>query len=1057
MGRSNHSLDDVAIIGLSGLFAGCRDKQAYWQNILERRDNMGVAPASWSEPWYDPDASRQGGIDSARIQTRKVGLIGDLARFGPLEFGIPPKAVEGDPGHYLALRLAGDALRDAGYEERAFDRQRTGVIIGHGASPNRSDTISMQYGLVIDQTLDILRTVLPELDESGLRSLRAALKSSLPKIEVEHAPTFVSNIISGRISNRFDLMGPSYLVDSACSSSLIALDLAVQDLRSGRCSMVLVGGVQASMPAQIYMLFQQLGALAGTDIRPFDAAANGTLLGEGVGFCVLKPLADAVRDDDRIYAVVKGVGVSSDGKGVGLMAPRLEGEILAIQRAYEQTGIDPASIGLIEAHGTGIPLGDRTEIQSLTRVFGARRGRLPECAIGSVKSMIGHCIPAAGIASLLKVSLALDTKTLPPTLCETVNPELRIDQTPFYVNTETRPWIHGGPLPRRAGINAFGFGGINTHAILEEYRAPEALPHTQVGRWLLERHPLRPAPAPQTETAPAGHWRTWPCELLVFAGDSRQAILEQVASTLDRLHTHPDEPLADLVHRLYREAGDGRYRLAVVCSGRQDLGEKLATLREKLPGLKKPQLVSRKGLYYAEGGRPETRLAFMFSSEGAQYPNMLADLALYFPQVRRWFDFLDEVFPRTPRPSDCIFPAPTCLDAPTRDWLSDQLYAGDLATESISTASHALYEVVRDLGLDCDLMIGHSAGEHVALRASGKAVTRSMAVLKEELRKLNQVYRELAAGDGIATGTLVSVGAVGKSVIEALLLDFQGALYLVADNCPNQVILFVTQAARTAVIERLRQAGGIYAEMPFDRAYHTPLFAPGVAALRRFYAEEIEMDLGGIPVYSCSTAEPYPDRLEAFLDVAASQWERPVRFQETIEALYASGVRTFVELGVSNSLTAFVDSILKGKEYLAVAANLQGRPALEQLLQMLARLYVDQRPIDLPALFAHRRLSGGEPVLSGKPSMTMVLPGELPRLSLEPGIAAELRRQIRPVPDATSMPPARAPADVTPQPSEAPDRSGLMQAHFELMNRFLESQSRVSELLIARMKEEGTD
>lgn len=1050
MDRSTHPRDDVAIIGLSGLFAGSRDKLAYWQNILARRDNVCLAPASWAEPWYDREADHQG-IDSARIRTRKVGLIGDLALFEPLEFGIPPRAVEGDPAHYLALQLAGDALRDAGYADRPFDRQRTGVIVGHGASPNRSDTLSMQYGLVVDQTLDILKGVLPELGAEQLLALRQALKRSLPRIEIEQAPVLVSNIISGRISNRFDLMGPSYLVDSACSSSLIALDLAVQDLRSGRCSMVLVGGVQASMPAQIYMLFQQLGALARTDIRPFDAAANGTLLGEGVGFCVLKRLADAVRDDDRIYAVVKGVGVSSDGKGVGLMAPRLEGEILAIQRAYEQTGIDPATIGLLEAHGTGIPLGDRTEIQSLTRVFGARRGRTPECAIGSVKSMIGHCIPAAGIASLIKVSLALDAKILPPTLCETVNPELGIDQTPFYVNTETRPWIHGGPLPRRAGINAFGFGGINTHAILEEYRAPEALPHTQVGRWLVERHPIQPARVPETGVS-AGCWKAWPFELLVFAGDSRQAVLDQVESTLEQLRDRPDEPLADLVHRLYRAAGGGRYRLALVCSDRQDLLDKLATVREKLPGLKKSQLVSRKGLYYAEGGRPESRLAFVFSSEGSQYPNMLADLALYFPQVRGWFDFLDEVFPRTPRPSDCIFPPPTCLDEQTRDWLNGQLYAGDLATESISTASHALYELVRDLGLDCDVMIGHSAGEHVALRASGKAVTRSMALLREELRTLNQVYRELAAGEGIATGVLVSVGAVSETDIESLLQDFAGVLHLVADNCPNQVILFVTQEAREAVIGRLRQAGGIYAEMPFDRSYHTPLFASGVAALRRFYADEIELDLGGTQIFSCSTAEPYPDTPDAFLDVAASQWERPVRFQETVEALYASGVRTFVELGVSNSLTAFVDSILKGRDYLAVPANLQGRPALEQLLHMLARLYLDERPLDLLALFAHRRQPGIASVASGKPAMTMVLPGDLPRLSLDPEFAAELRRQITPASAVVSAPP-----ESPPQPVQAPDQSGLMQVHFDLMNRFLESQTRVSELLIARMQEDGAD
>ncbi|MBN2885492.1 MAG: polyketide synthase, partial [Chromatiaceae bacterium] len=453
MASSNQ--DDIAIIGLSGVFAGSPNIDTFWRNILEKRDQICEAPDSWAMPWYDPEDQNQG-IDSARIRTRKVGLLGDLAVFHPLEFGIPPKAVEGDPAHYLALQLAGDALRDAGYWDRDFNRERTGVILGHGSNPNRGDILGMQYGLVIDQTLDLLAQLMPDVSEERRNTLRAALKRSLPKIEIEQAPTLISNIISGRISNRLNLMGPNYLVDSACSSSLIALDLGMRDLRSGRCDMMLIGGVQASMPAQIYMLFQQIGALAHGDIRPFDASANGTLLGEGVGFAVIKRLADARRDGDRIYAILKGVGVASDGKGMGLLAPRVEGEALAIRRAYEQSGIDPTTIELIEAHGTGIPLGDRTELQALGQIFGERRGRLPHCAIGSVKSMIGHCIPAAGIASLIKTSLALHHKLLPPTLCESVNPDLGMERTPFYVNTATRPWVHGGPLPRRAGINAFG-------------------------------------------------------------------------------------------------------------------------------------------------------------------------------------------------------------------------------------------------------------------------------------------------------------------------------------------------------------------------------------------------------------------------------------------------------------------------------------------------------------------------------------------------------------------------------------------------------------------------
>src|SRR5699024_9241312 len=243
-------------------------------------------------------------------------------------------------------------------------------------------------------------------------------------------------------------------------------------LRSGHCDMMLPGGVMAENSPQAFMLFTQLGALSRGDIRPFSAHAGGTLLGEGAGMLVIKRVADACRDGDRIHAVIKGVGASSDGRAKGLLAPRLEGEVLALQRAYANAEVDPATVGLIEAHGTGIPLGDQTEVTALTQVFGGRRGDHPEIALGSVKSMISHCLPAAASASLIKTALSLSHGVLPPTLCDEVNPDLGLEQTPFYINNETRPWIHAGEHPRRAGVSAFGFGGVNAHVVLEAYAPP---------------------------------------------------------------------------------------------------------------------------------------------------------------------------------------------------------------------------------------------------------------------------------------------------------------------------------------------------------------------------------------------------------------------------------------------------------------------------------------------------------------------------------------------------------------------------------------------------------
>ena len=319
----------------------------------------------------------------------------------------------------------------------------------------------------------ILADLHPEYTVDELRDIRLKLKASLPAMSPETIPGLVPNIICGRVMNRFDLMGSSYTVDAACASSLVALANGVHDLRAGRCDVAVVGGVQVSTPALIYMVFCQLNAISRSGrIRPFDRRADGTLLGEGLGMLVLRRREDAERDGNRVYALVKSIGIASDGRSHGLLAPRLEGEELAMRRAYEDARIDPGSIGLLEAHGTATPVGDATEVTAIGRVFGAPSRGGPRIALGSVKSMIGHIIPASGAASLIKVTLALRHCVLPPTLCEEPDPDLGLDRTDCYLNTEPRPWIHGGQQPRRAAVNAFGFGGINAHAVLEEYRGP---------------------------------------------------------------------------------------------------------------------------------------------------------------------------------------------------------------------------------------------------------------------------------------------------------------------------------------------------------------------------------------------------------------------------------------------------------------------------------------------------------------------------------------------------------------------------------------------------------
>lgn len=464
----------VAIIGMAGIYPKAPDLDGFWDNILDGVDAISEPPPDWGAQWYFDPASD----DNDRIYCKAGGFLDEEPVFDPLRYGVMPNAIDGaEPDHFLALRLAHDALADAGYLDRPFARDRTAVIAGRGEYFNRGNVTALQHGLVIDQTLRVLKTLHPEYGEHDLMAVKRSLKVSLPPFGAETAPGLVPNVVCGRIANRLDLMGPNYTVDAACASSLIALDLGCNELSSGRCDMVLVGGLHASTPPIVMMVFCQLNALSRTGrIRPFSAAGDGTLLGEGLGFVVLKRLEDAERDADRIYAVVRGVGVSSDGRGQGLLAPRLEGELRAMTNAYRAAGVSPATVGLIEAHGTGTAIGDATEIEAMRQVFSGREAAIGRCAIGSVKSMIGHCMPGAGMAGLIKASMALHHKVLPPSLnCEEPSPALAGEDCPLYVNTTTRPWIHPcRSHPRRAAVSAFGFGGINAHVVLEEW--------TEVGR-----------------------------------------------------------------------------------------------------------------------------------------------------------------------------------------------------------------------------------------------------------------------------------------------------------------------------------------------------------------------------------------------------------------------------------------------------------------------------------------------------------------------------------------------------------------------------------------------
>ncbi len=465
---------DIAIVGMSCIFPGAENLDAFWKNILNKVDSIGPVPTHRLDAVYFDQTTA--GVD--RFYCRRGGFIPDV-HFDPLRFGILPVAVEGmEPEQLITLDLVQQALDDAGVFEKKMALDKAGIIIGKGNYAGPGATRAIEIIRTGEQIVSLLKTLLPHLEATDLERVKKEFQQEKGRFGADTAMGLIPNLVASLVANRLNLGGAAYTVDAACASSLLAVDHAVQELRSQRCDLVVAGGVHVGQNAAFWSIFTQLGALSREEtIRPFDQRADGLVIGEGCGFVVLKRLDDAIAAADRIYAVVKGVGISSDGSGTSVMNPSVQGQARAIRQAWDQAGLDRRDVGYIEAHGTGTPIGDKTELETLAQLFGVDAS-VPKAGIGSVKSNIGHAMPAAGIAGLIKTALALHHNTLPPTL-HCAQPLEQLGLTRFAPVQEARNWEESG-LPKRAGINAFGFGGINAHVVLEGFISQKTTPEKTV-------------------------------------------------------------------------------------------------------------------------------------------------------------------------------------------------------------------------------------------------------------------------------------------------------------------------------------------------------------------------------------------------------------------------------------------------------------------------------------------------------------------------------------------------------------------------------------------------
>ncbi|WP_148591917.1 type I polyketide synthase [Aquisphaera giovannonii] len=971
----------IAIVGMAALLPGAKDVASFWANSLQGTDAITEVPGDrWDwRPYYDPDPKAPD-----KIYSKWGGFVPDLP-FDPLRYGMPPATLPSmEPAQLLALEVARAALADAGYANRPFAKDRTAVVLGMGGGAAQ---VSMGYAF---------RSYLPMLDAvipGGGAAAMEKCEGLLPEWTEDSFPGFLLNVTAGRIANRLDLGGANYTVDAACGSSLAALTLAVRELRQGAADMVLLGGVDTVQNPFTYLAFSKTQAFSPRGrCRPFDASADGIVISEGVAAVVLKRLEDAERDGDRIYAVIRGVGSSSDGRAKGLTAPNDDGQVRALERAYREAGVDPATVGYVEAHGTGTAVGDAVEIDALGRLLHARGVKAGGCVVGSVKSQIGHTKCAAGLAGLIHATLALKHRVLPPTIgIETPSPRLKQNGGTLRVNVEPQPWIHAAAdRPRRAGVSAFGFGGTNFHAVLEAYDDD-------------------PASGPEAPTP------DWPAELFAWSAGDRASLLLELDRLADRLAAGARPPLRDLSHAVNTrfESAPGGHALALVAESHEDLVARLDVARRAIRSGTR-ELADPRGIHYkAAPAFPGGKVAFVFPGQGSQAVNMLSELAVHLGEVRGAFDDFDAALvaegrePIGPR----VFPAPA-FDDEARAGQAEALRATEVAQPAIGAASVGLLRLLDRLGLRADMAAGHSFGELVALHAAGSIDAKGLATLAEARGRL---MRE-AGGD--APGAMVALMA-GPDAVRPLIADL-GGTRLVNLNGPRQSVVAGPREEVDRVLERAEARRIRGRRLPVAAAFHTPRMEPARAPL----AGEAARRLGkapSFPVFSNLDAAAHPADPVAIADRLGEHAASPVRFAEMIEAMADQGARVFVEVGPGGVLTSLIGSILGDRPHLGVACESPGRQGLAGLLHALARLAAAGlrprlgeltrgrcgRVLDLEDLPAG---DGSQPL----PASTWMVNGSRAR----PLHAPEPRR----LGQAGLTPPAPAPAPHAPPASPAPPR-----------------------------------